>query len=475
MPVPYRFLVPGVAVALALALPAPSAEATPARPLLPRWRRTRPGATSDFDGDGKPDLAIGKWTSTWASCTSPTAAAPSRPSPGRTSTPTYLSTYSDPRRGHPRQGLRRGRLHRSRGRRPAGLAGIPAGRLRGVRLGVRVEGVEPGATRRARGVVDVRLEPRPGRASGQTARRGPAERGLRRHAWRHARGVPAERQRNPLDVAQPAAVPGLLGRPPARARPETSSAPRSRRPARPWSSGAPGRQGGHGVPGRERDGDHVPQRRQEVHGPPVHAEHRAGAGDRGAQRRVRLVRGGGQRGRGRGSPGRGPEFGFRAGVQAQEGQAGRLAEVQPELRGDPGTQREPRPVRQRDRVQPTLRGRPRPAGRRLVREGRQRGLHRRLGVVDPADEAVQLPCAPGSEEGGILGGKPTKWASVGKTVGMLRSASGSVADTFVLAAPGETEESVPGRVLTLTPPHTGPAKVVFTSPAFSIALSPVQG
>ena len=67
-------------------------------------------------------------------------------------------------------------------------------------------------------------------------------------------------------------------------------------------------------------------------------------------------------------------------------------------------------------------------------------------------------CAPRElVEGGALGGSPTEMASLGRAVSAWTSAGGRP-DTVVLAAPGNDEEGIPGRVLTLEPPFKGPAQ-----------------
>ncbi len=61
-------------------------------------------------------------------------------------------------------------------------------------------------------------------------------------------------------------------------------------------------------------------------------------------------------------------------------------------------------------------------------------------------------------EGGVLGGTATEMASLGRAVSML-TGPGSGPDTVVLAAPGNAEEAIPGRVLTLAAPFAGPAQI----------------
>lgn len=76
------------------------------------------------------------------------------------------------------------------------------------------------------------------------------------------------------------------------------------------------------------------------------------------------------------------------------------------------------------------------------------------GASDPAGSGCS---ARELVEGGALGGSPVEMASLGRAVSAWTGGAGGP-DTVVLAAPGVAEESIPGRVLTLAPPFTGPAQ-----------------
>lgn len=87
-------------------------------------------------------------------------------------------------------------------------------------------------------------------------------------------------------------------------------------------------------------------------------------------------------------------------------------------------------------------------------------------------------CAPVQlRDGHGLAAKAGPNTVVGSAVSALRA--GSDGDTLVIAAQGNSEEGVPGRVLTLDYPYTDPPAVVFTDLAVkeerTIALSPPEG
>ncbi len=90
------------------------------------------------------------------------------------------------------------------------------------------------------------------------------------------------------------------------------------------------------------------------------------------------------------------------------------------------------------------------------------------GDVPLTGAAWLIPLAEGCTarklvEGEALGGSPTEMASLGLTVSASTARAGQ-ADTLMLAAPGNSEEGVAGRVLVLDPDsdYSGPARAVVT-------------